>query len=99
MAELEASNPELSKILPGLPALIEKAEVSPWFHKLYENKSTRVRRDANTLNELLTKHNVYDCETILHFRTPTRKTGVFPAGGNGCRFRWFRWRPSARDAR
>jgi hypothetical protein len=77
MAELDASNPELSKILPGLPALIEKAEVSPWFHKLYENKATRVRRDANTLNELLTKHNVYDCETILHFRTPTGKPVFF----------------------
>jgi len=68
MAELEGSNPDLSKILPGLPALIEKAEVSSWFYKLYDNKTARVRRDANTLNELLTKHNIYDCETILQFR-------------------------------
>jgi hypothetical protein len=52
-----------------LPALIEKAEVSSWFRKLYADKSARVRRDANTLNELLTKHNLYDCETILQFRT------------------------------
>ena len=28
-----------------------------------------MRRDANSLNELLTKHNLYDCETILQFRT------------------------------
>ena len=70
MAELEGSNPQLAKILPGLPALIEKAEVSGWFSKLYADKAGRVRRDANTLNELLTKHNVYDCETILQFRTP-----------------------------
>jgi hypothetical protein len=70
MAELETTSPDLSKILPGLPALIAKAEVSGWFNKLYENKATRVRRDANTLNELLSKHNVYDCETILQFRTP-----------------------------
>jgi hypothetical protein len=70
MAELETSNPDLSKLLPGLPALIEKAEVSGWFQKLYANKTDRVRRDANTLNELLTKHNIYDCETILQFRTP-----------------------------
>jgi hypothetical protein len=69
MAELETSNPKLSKMLPGLPALIEKAEVSGWFHKLYDNKAARVRRDANTLNELLTKHNIYDCETMLQFRT------------------------------
>jgi hypothetical protein len=70
MAELETSSPEISKMLPGLAPLIEKAVVSPWFGKLYENKATRVRRDANTLNELLTKHNIYDCETILHLQTP-----------------------------
>lgn len=69
MAELETSNPSLSTILPGLPALIDKAEVSGWYYKLYADKVARVRRDANTLNELLTKHNVYDCETILQFRT------------------------------
>ncbi len=68
MAELQTSNPDLTKLLPGLPALIEKAEVSTWFDKLYENKIGRVRRDANALNEVLTKHNVYDCETILQFR-------------------------------
>jgi hypothetical protein len=71
MAELETSNSDLSKLLPGLPALVEKAEVSAWYQKLYANKTDRVRRDANTLNELLTKHNIYDCETILQFRTPT----------------------------
>lgn len=77
MAELETSNPDLSKILPGLPALIEKAEVSPWYGKLYENKVGRVRRDANTLNELLTKHNIYDCETILQFRSSAGKPVFF----------------------
>ena len=69
MAELETTSPEISKLLPGLSALMEKAEVSPWYQKLYTNKTDRVRRDANTLNELLTKHNYYDCETILHLRT------------------------------
>jgi len=68
LAELEASSPGLSKMLPGLPALLEKAEVSPWFVKLYSNKTERVRRDASSLNELLTKHNIYDCETILQMR-------------------------------
>jgi len=69
LAELEKSNPDLSKILPSLPALLEKAEVSRWFNILYDNKAERIRRDANALNELLTKHNVYDCETILNMRT------------------------------
>ncbi len=65
LGELETSNPLLSKMLPGLPAMIEKAEVSPWFRKIYDNKTTRIRSDANTLNELLSKHNLYDCETML----------------------------------
>lgn len=77
MAELETSNPELTKLLPGLPALIEKAEVSGWFQKLYAEKTQRVRRNANTLNELLTKHNYYDCESILQFRTATGKPVFF----------------------
>jgi Fungal chitosanase of glycosyl hydrolase group 75 len=77
MADLEASNPDLTKALPGLSALIAKAEVSPWFSRIYQNKVDRVRRDANSLNELLTKHNIYDCETILHFRTPSGKPVFF----------------------
>lgn len=69
LAELEASSPDLAKMIPGLPALIEKAEVSGWFNQLYNNKAERVRRDASALNELLSKHNIYDCETILQMRT------------------------------
>ena len=73
MVELEKTSPDLSKALPGLSPLLEKAVVSPWFTGLYKNKTERVRRDANTLNELLTKHNFYDCETILHLKTPQGK--------------------------
>jgi hypothetical protein len=67
LAELESTSPGISEILPGLGALLEQATVSSWYRKLYENKVSRIRRDANSLSELLTKHNVYDCETILHF--------------------------------
>jgi hypothetical protein len=77
MAELEKTNPDLSKMLPGLAPLIEKAEVSGWYRKLYENKVERVRNDAHSLNEVLTKHNVYDCETILHLRSTSGKPVFF----------------------
>ena len=69
ISDLEKSNPKLSQILPSLSELLTKAEVSKWYNKLYINKSERVRRDANTLNELLTKHNIYDCETILNLKS------------------------------
>jgi len=77
ITELEASNPKLATILPGLPALLEHAEVSSWFSKIYQEKITRIRRDATSLNELLTKHNLYDCETILHLRTPNGRRIFF----------------------
>jgi len=69
MDELAISNPDLAKVLPGLPALLGKAAISPWYGKLYADKSARIRRDANLLNELLSKHHLYDCETMLLFRT------------------------------
>lgn len=77
ISQLEESNPLLSKILPGLPALVENGEVSSWFFKLYDNKTTRVRRDANSLNELLTKHNIYDCETILNLTSSNGRRVFF----------------------
>jgi hypothetical protein len=66
MEELEKSSPDLAKILPGLGAVLEGAKVSPWYARLYQNKTERMKRDAVQLNEILTKHNFYDCETILH---------------------------------
>lgn len=77
LSELETSSPQLSKMLPGLPPMIENAKVSPWFAKLYANKTERVRRDAHTLNELLTKHNIYDCETILEMRAANGRKVFF----------------------
>jgi hypothetical protein len=75
--ELEKTNPKISQILPALPDLLAKAEVSKWYNKLYTNKSERVRRDANALNELLTKHNIYDCETILNLRAKNGRKVFF----------------------
>lgn len=77
MAELEGSNAKLSKLLPGLPALVAKAEVSGWYQKLYENKMARIRKDATSLNEILTKHNLYDCETLLNLRAETGRCVLF----------------------
>lgn len=76
LADLELLNPRLSEMLPGLPELFADARVSPWYHTLYELKLARIRRDAHTLNTILTKHNVYDCETILHM-TAADGTRVF----------------------
>jgi hypothetical protein len=77
MAELQTVNPKLATLLPGLPVMMEKAEVSPWFEKIYGNKEKQIREDAHRLNELLTKHNYYDCETILNLKHPESGRKVF----------------------
>ena len=77
LAELEQVSPKLGEFLPGLPVMLEKAEVSRWFYVLYDNKTQRVKRDAALLNELLTRHNFYDCETILNLRHPGSGRRVF----------------------
>jgi len=73
MEDLEKSSPGLSKILPGLGAVLGGARVSPWYERLYQNKKERMKRDAVQLNEILTKHNFYDCETILQMDTADGK--------------------------
>ncbi len=77
MEELGKTNGNLAKILPSLPELLESGKVSKWYNTLYENKSLRIRRDANALNELLTKHNVYDCETILNLKSESGRKVFF----------------------
>jgi hypothetical protein len=77
VVELNQATPGLEKILPKLPQLLEKSEVSPHFAKLYENKIARIKQDATQLNELLSKHNFYDVETILHLRDPQTSRRVF----------------------
>jgi hypothetical protein len=77
LEDLQGVNPALSKLLPGLPALLEKAEVSRWYYLLYDNKTDRVKKDAIQISELLSKHNYYDCETMLNLRDPQTKQRAF----------------------
>jgi len=67
--ELQTSNPKLGKILPGLGEILSKGEVSKWYYTLYDLKTARLKQDATALNELLTKHNLFDCETILNLKS------------------------------
>lgn len=64
--ELAKVNPDLPKILPGLASLLDTSKVSDFYYTLYENKVKRIEREVLKLNELSTKHNFYDCETILN---------------------------------
>ena len=73
LPELQKLAPNLDKLLPGVPASLETAKVSPEFDELYRNKVTSLRSNLNRLDSLLSRHNFYDCETILELTHPQTK--------------------------
>ncbi|MFC5051484.1 glycoside hydrolase family 75 protein [Rubritalea spongiae] len=66
LEELSKVNSKLGDVLPGLSGMLDEAKVSDFYYTLYENKVKRLEREVVQLNELSTKHNFYDCETILN---------------------------------
>ena len=73
MEEVTASAPDLETSLAALPTLLANADVNPYWHELYKRKKKTVVNDAHYLNELITKHNFYDCQTMLNLRHPDTK--------------------------
>ena len=82
LMELKLMNANLDKILPGLPELLKKATVSPFFKKLYDNKFSRLKRNAGRFDKLLTKHNYFDCQTMLEMEHPESKQKIFLMQGD-----------------
>ena len=70
LPELESLNPHLSKALPGLVEMVPTARVSGFYHKLYELKQQMVEKNLTQLDKPLSRHNFFDCETILELRHP-----------------------------
>jgi hypothetical protein len=68
--ELAKVNPELPKVLPGLAALLTPDSVSPFFKELYDTKLKLLRENLTRLDQLLSRHNFYDCQTVLQLRHP-----------------------------
>lgn len=73
ISELSRINPNIASILPSLGRMVETSKVSPFFHKLYDNKTSLVERDITRLNKILDRHNFFDCETILELTHPDTK--------------------------
>ena len=71
--ELARVNPELPRLLPGLAAMLTPDSVSPFFKELYETKLKNLREDLLRLDQLLSRHNFYDCQTVLQLRHPETK--------------------------
>ncbi|MGZ4966278.1 MAG: glycoside hydrolase family 75 protein [Chthoniobacterales bacterium] len=71
--ELTKVSPELPKLLPGLAALLQPESVSPFFSDFYETKIRNLRANLSRLDQLLSRHNFYDCQTVLQLKHPETK--------------------------
>ncbi|QQL44037.1 glycoside hydrolase family 75 protein [Sulfuriroseicoccus oceanibius] len=56
--------------IPGLKELLPSAEVSPFFDQLYNNKEAAIRKRLFDFERMLSRHNYYDCQTILELKHP-----------------------------
>jgi hypothetical protein len=66
--ELAKVNPRLPELLPGLAAMIAPEAVSPLYVDLYNNKVRILRENLAHLEQLLSRHNFYDCQTVLQLQ-------------------------------
>jgi hypothetical protein len=71
--DLAKVNPELPRLLPGLAAMITPESVSPFFKELYDTKLRNLKENLVRLEQLLSRHNFYDCQTVLQVRHPETK--------------------------
>jgi hypothetical protein len=68
--ELAKVNPQLPVILPGLATMLPPDPVSPLFAELYDTKVRSLRSNLARLDLLLSRHNFYDCQTVLQLQHP-----------------------------
>lgn len=70
MSELARVNSRLPDILPGLEMMLSQAKVSGFFHLLYKDKLEHTQQKLINLEQALSRHNFYDCQTILEMTHP-----------------------------
>ncbi len=80
-AAVSRNSPDLATALPGLAELFSSARVSPAFARLYELKIDYTKARLNRLDTLLTRHNFFDCDTILELQNAeTGRRALFLQG-------------------
>jgi hypothetical protein len=68
--ELAKVSPQLPTLFPGLAAMMSGNSVSPLFAQLYDNKVRMLRENLGRLDLLLSRHNFFDCQTVLQLQHP-----------------------------
>src|SRR5207248_148482 len=68
--ELAKINPHLPTLLPGLASMLPADPVSPLYAQLYDSKVRMLRQNLARLDLLLSRHNFFDCQTVLQIQHP-----------------------------
>jgi Fungal chitosanase of glycosyl hydrolase group 75 len=68
--ELAKVSPQLPTLLPGLTSMLSADQVSPLFGQLYDTKVKMLRANLARLDLLLSRHNFFDCQTVLQLQHP-----------------------------
>ena len=68
--ELAKVTPRLPELLPGLTGMAGPDSVSPLFAELYNTKVRMLRENLVRLDLLLSRHNFFDCQTVLQLQHP-----------------------------
>jgi hypothetical protein len=61
-------NPSLPALFPSLGKWLATAKVSPLYERLYGRKTQSLQQSLLRLDQLLTRHDFFDCETILELQ-------------------------------
>src|SRR5437868_10135709 len=79
--ELAKVSPSLPKLLPGLASMLSADPVSPLYAQLYDTKVRVLRENLGRLDLLLSRHNFFDCQTVLQLQNAQthRKALLFQA--------------------
>ena len=79
--ELAKVSPQLPTLFPGLASMISADSVSPLFAQLYDTKVRMLRENLGRLDLLLSRHNFFDCQTVLQLQHPqTRRKALLFQG-------------------
>jgi hypothetical protein len=68
--ELAKVSPQLATLLPGLATMLPPDPVSPLYAQLYDTKVRMLRENLGRLDLLLSRHNFFDCQTVLQLQHP-----------------------------
>lgn len=81
LQDVRVANARLPELLPSLPLLLESARVSPDYGKIYDLKLDWLKGRLEKIEQILSRHNFYDCDTILQLKHPeTGRRALFVQG-------------------